>query len=50
MMEAFGRFEGGFMARQYPQPRDIGMPPEKHRAIYEAFMEHGCAVRGEPAH
>jgi len=50
MMEAFGRFEGGFMARQYPQPRDIGMPPEKHRAIYEAFMEHGCAGRGEPAH
>jgi len=48
MMEAFGRFDGGFMARQYPQPRDIGMPPEKHRAIYEAFMEHGCALRGEP--
>jgi uroporphyrinogen-III decarboxylase len=48
MMQAFDRFNGGFIARQYPQPRDIGMPPEKHRAIYEAFMEHGCALRGEP--
>jgi len=46
MMEAFGRFEGGFMARQYPQPKDIGMPREKHQAIYEAFMEYGCALRG----
>jgi len=49
MVEAFGRFNGGFIARQYPQPWDIGMPREKHQAIYEAFMEHGCAVRGEPA-
>jgi len=49
MVEAFARFNGGFIARQYPQPRDIGMPREKHQAIYEAFMEHGCTVRGEPA-
>ena len=42
MIEQFGRFGGGFIARQYPQPRDIGMPIEKHHAIYEAFMEHGC--------
>ncbi len=44
LVEAFGRFNGGFIARQYPQPADIGMPIEKHQAIYEAFMEHGCAV------
>lgn len=49
MVEAFARFNGGFIARQYPQPRDIGMPREKHQAIYEAFMENGCAVREEPA-
>jgi hypothetical protein len=49
MVEAFDRFNGGFIARHYPQPRDIGMPPEKHEAIYEAFMEHGCAVCEEPA-
>ena len=42
MVEQFGRFNGGFIARQYPQPRDIGMTPERHRAIYEAFMEFGC--------
>jgi hypothetical protein len=42
MVESFGRFNGGFIARQYPQPADIGMSHEKHRAIYEAFMEAGC--------
>jgi hypothetical protein len=42
MIESFGRFSGGFIARQYPQPADIGMSHEKHRAIYEAFMEAGC--------
>jgi hypothetical protein len=42
MVEQFGRFRGGFIARQYPQPRDIGMTLERHRAIYEAFMEFGC--------
>jgi len=42
MVEQFGRFKGGFIARQYPQPRDIEMTSEKHHAIYEAFMEAGC--------
>jgi len=42
MVESFGRFDGGFIARQYPQPADIEMSHEKHRAIYEAFMESGC--------
>jgi uroporphyrinogen decarboxylase len=44
MVDAFGRSEGGFIARQYPQPKDIGMPREKHQAIYEAFMEYGCGL------
>jgi hypothetical protein len=42
MVEQLGKFNGGFIARQYPQPRDINMSPEWHRAIYEAFMEAGC--------
>jgi hypothetical protein len=42
MVESFTRFGGGFIARQYPQPMDIGMSHEKHRAIYEAFMDAGC--------
>jgi uroporphyrinogen decarboxylase len=42
MIEAFGRFKGGFLARQYPQPNDIEISQERHRAIYEAFMEAGC--------
>jgi len=42
MVEQFGRFNGGFIALQYPQPWDIGISPEKHRAVYEAFVEFGC--------
>jgi len=42
MTRALGRFNGGFIARQYPQPNDIEMTPEKHSAIYEGFMESGC--------
>jgi len=42
MVEQLGRFRGGFMARQYRLPRDIGMSPERHQAIYKAFMEAGC--------
>jgi len=37
MIEAFSRFHGGFMARHYPQPRDIGLSPERCLAIAEAF-------------
>ena len=42
MAREMGRFHGGFIARQYPQPNDIEMPLEKHQAIYEGFMENGC--------
>ena len=42
MVEQFRPFKGGLIARQYPQPRDIGIPPEQHRAIYDAFMAAGC--------
>ena len=33
---------GGFIAKHYPQPWDIGLAPERQRAIYEAFLENGC--------
>lgn len=42
MVERLGCYDGGFMARQYPQPDDIGMPGEMHRIIHDAFMAHGC--------
>jgi len=43
MLDRFARFGGGFIAKQYPQWWDIGLTSEKNHAIYEAFMEFGCA-------
>jgi len=37
MRQAYGRFHGGFMARQYPQPQDIELAPERCLAIAQAF-------------
>lgn len=42
MIERFGRHRGGFIARQYPQPRDIEISPAMHAGIYDAFMAAGC--------
>ena len=44
MVAGFDRFNGGFIARQYPQPWDIDLSYEHNVAIYEAFMENGCRV------
>jgi uroporphyrinogen decarboxylase len=44
MVAGFDRFNGGFIARQYPQPWDIDLSYEHNMAIYEAFMENGCRV------
>ncbi|RJP15580.1 MAG: hypothetical protein C4520_20175 [Candidatus Abyssobacteria bacterium SURF_5] len=44
MIAAFDRFGGGFMARQYPDPTDIEMSPERHEMIYQAFLAHGCSL------
>jgi uroporphyrinogen decarboxylase len=43
MIETYNRFEGGFMARHYPQPRDINLSAERNRVIAEAFFEYGCS-------
>jgi uroporphyrinogen decarboxylase len=42
MISIYNRFNGGFMARQYPQPLDIGLSSERCRLIAETFFEQGC--------
>jgi hypothetical protein len=44
MMQAFNRFNGGLIARHYPQPGDIELPAEFHQLSYEAFLENGCGL------
>lgn len=44
MMAAFNRFDGGIIARHYPQPGDIDLSPELQRVSYEAFLANGCGV------
>jgi hypothetical protein len=38
MMEPFRSFRGGFMARHYPQPRDIGLSRRFHEVTAGAFL------------
>ena len=42
MVGSFNRFNGGFIARHYPQPDDIHLSQEKQLLIYESFKNHGC--------
>ena len=42
MVAYYHRFNGGFMARHYPQPDDINLSHERNWMIYNAFMENGC--------
>jgi hypothetical protein len=44
MAQAFSRFNGGFIARHYPQPWDIELSVEMQEVIYQAFLENGCAL------
>jgi hypothetical protein len=44
MMAAFDQFDGGLIARHYPQPGDIALSAEFHAASYKAFMEYGCVL------
>ena len=44
MMTAFDRFDGGLIARHYPQPGDIALPARFHEVSYEAFLEYGCGL------
>lgn len=38
------RHGGGFIAKHYPEPWDIGLPAARQRLIYDAFMDHGCRL------
>jgi len=38
------RYGGGFIAKHYPQPWDIGLSPARQRLIYDAFMANGCRL------
>ena len=44
MTTSYNRFDGGLMARQYPQPWDINLSRERQLLIYEAFMNNGCGL------
>jgi uroporphyrinogen decarboxylase len=45
MVRVFNRFNGGFMARHYPQPKDINLSRERCRILAEAFFENGCSLK-----
>jgi hypothetical protein len=41
----FQTYQGGFIAKHYPSPWDINLPPARQRLIYDAFMESGhCSL------
>jgi uroporphyrinogen decarboxylase len=44
MVRVFNRIKGGFMARHYPQPKDINLSRERCRVLAEAFFENGCSL------
>lgn len=39
MVKAFADLPGGFMARHYPQPEDVELPPFFHEVSRKAFLE-----------
>jgi len=44
MVHTFYTPQGGFMARQYPQPRDIQLSRERSQVIAQAFLKNGCSL------
>ena len=44
VIDAIFAIDGGIIARHYPQPGDIALPPEFQRVSYEAFLANGCGV------
>jgi len=41
LIEKFGKFNGGFIAKTYPQPTDIGATEESVMVMCEAFKKYG---------
>jgi uroporphyrinogen-III decarboxylase len=41
LIDYFGKFNGGFIAKWYPSPEAVGHSPEKIKAMAETFIEYG---------
>jgi len=41
LIDAFGCFDGGFIAKWYPSPDAVNHTPQRIAAMAEAFVEHG---------
>jgi len=41
MIKYLGSFNGGFMAREYPQPEAIDITQDKIEVMYQAFKQYG---------
>lgn len=41
LLRAFGRYDGGFMAKTYPQPEAISIPEENTAYMCEVFKKYG---------
>ena len=41
LVESFGRYNGGFIAKWYPDPESAGHSPERVQAMCEAFVKYG---------
>lgn len=44
LIDTFGRFNGGFIAKWYPSPQAVGHSWEKIKAMAEVFVEYGAQV------
>jgi hypothetical protein len=44
LVESFGRFNGGFIAKWYPSPDAVQHTREKIDAMAEAFIECGSQI------
>jgi hypothetical protein len=44
LIDSFGRFNGGFIAKWYPSPEAIKHSWEKIKAMAETFVEYGAKV------
>ncbi|MCD5397471.1 hypothetical protein LR003_00875 [candidate division NPL-UPA2 bacterium] len=47
LIEVFGGFNGGFMAKWYNSPEAVYHSPERIAVMSEAFVEHGNCSPGK---
>lgn len=41
LIEVFGSYNGGFIAKLYPQPYDVGISEKSMQVMCEAFLKYG---------